>query len=173
MYSSAYNGSDVIFVSRITTNKNPDYTSLRSHEIDNMVILVENSVTLDVHLKSYLILSIPIMLAVWIFFRMAFRFIANEPRRDFWNVIMDTWGCFLSTNTSFTIRNHPEQVMNISILLLSVLTSRLAAAILFNYLLANEVESGIDTMKELYEHNIEIYISEEMEMTMGDWSQNL
>lgn len=63
--------------------------------------------------------------------------------------------------------------MNISILLLSVLTSRLAAAIIFNYLLANEVEIGIDTMKELYDHSIEIYISEEMEMTRGDWSQNL
>lgn len=172
-YRSAISGSDIVLVSKITSYKNPNYTNLRSHEIDDVVVLIGNKFTIDVKVKIYLIVSIPIMLIVWTIFRKAFRVYAKTVHSDLSSVIFDTLGTFLATNTSFRIRNLPERIMNASILLLSILTSRLASAFILNYIMAKSIDDGINTMSELSEIDIDIYVSDELLATMDDWSQNL
>lgn len=172
-FSDAYNGCDIIFVSSPTTYKKPGFISLTSHEIDNIVVLVKNNLINDVEIKSQLIFSVPIMLALWTFLRKFFRIITNSPNPSLVRVALDTWGTFLGTNPAIHIKNRPERIMNLSILLLSILTTNLATAIIFNYLLGKQVQYGIDSLKELGDSGMEILISDELEVTMDEWSHNL
>lgn len=89
------------------------------------------------------------------------------------HVVMDTLGVFLSTNTSFNVHNRAERIMNVIILLLSILTSRFLTVILLQYMLATETDSGVDTLRELGQLNIPIFISYDVKRIMDDYTQNI
>lgn len=156
----AYEGCDILIHSKIAELSNPFYTNLITIEMENGIVMVENKVRLDVHIKFQLILSVPVMLATWTIARMLFRIITSSPNPCFADAFFDTWGTFLSTNCQIDIRNRPERIMHLSILLLSILTSNLFTATLFNYLLAREVQYGFDTSEELVQRNISVVVNE-------------
>lgn len=64
-------------------------------------------------------------------------------------------------------------MMNITILLISVLTSKWITVIVFNYMMAYQIDAGIDTLSELGDANVPVYISDEMKMTMDQWQANI
>lgn len=94
---------------------------------------------LDFHIKFHLIISVPVMLAIWTIARMLFRTVTSSPKQRFADAFFDTSGTFLSANWDVEMRNRSEKIMHLSILLLSILTSNLFTATLFNYLLARQV----------------------------------
>lgn len=113
------------------------------------------------------------MLSICTMFRKIFRKICGSPHQSTIHTALDTLGTFLATNTKFVIRNRPELVMNVGILLLSILTSKFATATVLEYILARRIDSGIDTLHELNEANVSILISDEMELTMDEWAADL
>lgn len=173
-FRKAYNNCDIIFSSKFTTIKNPVWTSLRPHELESWVILIksENMLNIDSSML-HVVLSIHILWIICAAFRCFFRKFTNSPHHSFGDAIMDTLGMFLSTNNTMRIRNRPERVMNISILLLSIIISRLFTALLLNYMLANEIDSGINSIYELGQSPAPIFISDEMKLTMDEWLQTI
>lgn len=172
--SDAYNSSDIVFMARgafILPNDSL-YTFLYMHEVEKCVALVQNKVKLDVHLKTYLIMAVPVMLALWVVFRKAFRVITKNPRTTFIDVILDTWGTFLATSCNIRINNRPESILHLNILLLSVLITNIFTAVLFNYLMSKEITYGFETLKELADHNVTITINELLNETNYYWIQN-
>lgn len=163
---------DIVFFSSATTNKRLNFTSLIPHEMDNIVVLVENQLTHG-NIKLHLILTIPVILFVCIIFRKIFRVITNSPHQDFIHIILDTWGTFLSTYFPYSIANRPERILSLTILLLSIITSNLITAITFNYLIARPVQSGINSMKELNALGLDIWVNEELKPTMDQWTEGL
>lgn len=80
---------------------------------------------------------------------------------------------FLSTNTTnstFKVRNRAERILNVCISLLSILTSRILTIILMQYILAMKTDSGMDTLDEIALTDQTIFISDEMKLTMEEWS---
>lgn len=141
--------------------------------MDNWVILIERKQMINVSFKSHLILSIPVIIVLCAFFRKIFRLILRCPHGGIVHVMLDTLGMFLSTNTSFCIRNRAEQVMNVTILFISIITSKWITAVVFNYMMAYDIDAGIDTLEELGKANVPLYISEEMKTTMEEWKANI
>lgn len=135
--------------------------------------MIQSDKKLNIESHLYLILSIQILCIICAIFRRYFRIITNSPHQKFSDAIMDTLGMFLSTNTSMRIQNRPERIMNISILLLSIIISTLCTGLLLNYMLAKEIDTGIDSHAELGLLSTPIYISDEMKLTMDEWSQNI
>lgn len=172
--SEAYRPCDIIFASKQTTVKDRNWSSLRPHEVDTWVILVKSHIKLDVEIEmNYHFFSILALFIVCTMFRLLFRLTGKCPHRDLVGVTLDSLGVLLSTNTKFRIRNRPELIMNIFVLFLSTLTSKLITAILFRYMLAIEIDVGVDTLNELNEMQMPIYISDEMRMTMDEWSSDI
>lgn len=151
----------------------PEWTSLMPHEMDKWAILVKSETKLNVRLNLRIALFLPILLMICSFFRKIFRSITKSPHCNWSHVALDTLGLFLSTNTSFRVYNLSERIMNVYILLISILTSKFITAVLVIYMLAIETDTGIDTLKQLDELDIPIYVSDEMQMTMNEWSQNI
>lgn len=173
-FSRIYDECDLILCSKYTTTKFPAWTSLRSHEIDNIVILVKNGGQRKFTNKSsFILVLLLIMLSVCTFLRKLFRTICGSPHRSIIHTALDTFGIFLATNTNFMVRNRPEHVMNLSILLLSILISKFSTATIMTYILAERIDSGIDTLEELSQMNLPIFITDEMVITMDEWSESL
>lgn len=152
---------------------NSKWSSLSPHEYDDWVIMVKGKTKVKLDIGWDVIFSIPIMLLICAVFRKFFRMITNSPHQGTAHVILDTLGIFLATNTSFRIRNRPERIMNITSLLITILISTLLTAVMFKYMLAREIDGGIETLTELGELNIPILISEDMNATMAEWSPNV
>lgn len=123
--------------------------------------------------KTHLMLTVPIVLFIWIAFRIMFRVIMNSPRRGIDSVALDTWGIFLATNSSIKVHNRPERVMHANALLLSNLITNIALALLFNYMMALHKQGGLDTLKELGESGMDVLVSDELKLTMDEWTHNL
>lgn len=136
--------------------------------MDSIVILVKNKFEAKVNARTQLLFSVPVMLFLWIALRKIFRMNYNSPNQDISRIFIDTWGTFLSSNNSFVIRNRPERIMNYSVNLLSILISNFVTAIMFNYLLTQEMELGIDTFKDLSSLGVEILISDELKFALQD-----
>lgn len=167
-------GCDINFFSanRVTSDKNYPFAFLHAHEIQYVVALVQNQIKLDVHLKTQLVLSVPVMLTLWIVFRKVFRIIHNNPCSSICDTFFDTWGTFLATHCSIRINNRPERIMHLSILLLSVLITNIFTAILFNYLMANELQYGIDSLNGITDHNITLTFNEIISVTHAHFIRN-
>lgn len=173
---SAAEGCDIIFNSRYSTGKDPLWTSLRPHEVDPIVILIKSHAKLVVLSNTHIVVSLPLMIIICAFVRLIFRVLTKCPQRDLISVVLDTLGMFLSTNTTNTslrVRNRAERILNVSISLLSILTSRLLTIVFMNYIMASEIDTGLDTLKELGQTDQTIFISDEMKLTMDEWSQNI
>ena len=63
--------------------------------------------------------------------------------------------------------------MIIGILMISILTSKWITAVLLEYMIAHEIDAGLDTIEELGEAGIPVYTSDEMKMTMDQWKANI
>lgn len=138
-----------------------------------MVVLVRNEITLDVNIKYNLLASLPAIIIICVFFRKIFRWMSNSPHQDIIHIFMDTWGTFLSTHLAYAIHNRPERVMNITVLLLSILTWNIVTAVTFKYLLAQPLQGGIDTKQELAESGLAILVNDEYMATMDEWTNGL
>lgn len=172
IFRQFYPGNDIAFFSCYTTNKRPNFTSLVTHERDNIILLVENKLVSDSNVKGHLLLAVPAIVFVYIFFRKIIRVLTNSPHSDVISIFMDTWGTLLSTYSA-NIYSRPERIMTLTILLLSILVSNFVTALIFDYLLAKPIQTGIDSIKELHEHGIEILVNEEMRPTMSEWMDDL
>lgn len=82
-------------------------------------------------------------------------------------------GVFLSTNSTPRISSRPERVLHMSIVLFSMMLSIFASAIFFGFFLTKDLQSGINTLNELAESKLPVYITEELNQTIENWSQNL
>lgn len=71
------------------------------------------------------------------------------------------------------MRSRPERILHMSIVLFSMMLSILASAIFFGFFLAKDQQSGIDTLNKLAASKLPIYITEELNETIDNWSQNL
>ena len=153
------------------------YLSLYPHEQDNdIVVLLPMTIrSFELSLSNmyeYLIV-IAIVLIVNGLFRKVFRVAANDPHRDISRVVLDTWGTFLATNATIRIRNRPERIMQVINLLTFVWTSAFATAFFMEFLSAENHTKHADTMHELMEANIPIFISFELDDTRDVWSMYL
>lgn len=87
--------------------------------------------------------------------------------------MLDTLGAFISTNPNVRLRSRPERVIHIFVMFFSMLFSMLASAILLGNILAKETQSGLNTLAELAESNLSVCISQELNQTRAQWTQNL
>lgn len=174
-FRNAYNGCEIIFESRYVTpsDRSKPFNSIYAHESDNFVILVRNQFNYDLGMNWPILLTVPISFIICTIFRKLIRVLTKDPNRDLMTIIIVNLGVFLSTNSSTTIRNRPERILHMSIVLFSMMLSILASAIFFGFFLAKDQQSGINTLNELAASKLPICITEELNQTIDNWSQNL
>lgn len=102
-----------------------------------------------------------------------FRIVTNSPHRSITHVILDSIGITLATNTSYRVHNRPERIMNVFLLIISVLTSRIITIVVYNLMVASSIDSGPDTLQELNDMDIPVYISDDMNAISDGWSDNI
>lgn len=173
--SNAFNNCEIIFESKYVTpsDRSKPFNSLYAHESDSFVILVQNQFYSDLGMNWPIFLTVPISFIICTIVRKTIRVVTNNPDRDFISIVMIDLGVFLSTNASPSMANRAERILHISIVLFSMMLSILASAIFFGFFLAKDQSSGIDSLNELAATKLPICITEELNETIENWSQNL
>lgn len=168
---------DIDFNSHFITVKNPRWTCLRSHEIDPWVILTKCTPKLNIPSYAAINQSIYAIIVICTTVRWILR-VVTKAEKNFMEILLDTWGMLLSISTNtinsrLYIYSRAERLLNLTISFVSILTTRLLTIVLLNYLLAERIDNGIDTLNELAKIDQQIYINDEMKLTMNEWSQNV
>lgn len=155
------------------TDRSKPFNSIYAHESDNFVILVRNQLNYNGGINWPIMLTVPVSFIICTIFRKIIRILTNDPHRDLITIIMVNLGVFLSTNASPAMRNRPERIFHVTIVIFSMMLSILASAIFFGFFLAKELQSGMNHLNELAASKLRICITEELNQTIDNWSQNL
>lgn len=142
------------------SDMNPAYTNLFSYEIENIVVVVPNHVTSVMPIRLSVILSLPLILVNCVLFRMLFRVLTKSVNRSWADAFFDSFGTLIAAIPPEHIKNRPERVMHGSVLLLTIITTNLVTAIVFEWLLAEPRQFGTDSFEELYQQKTPLMISE-------------
>lgn len=174
---NAYNGCQIVFKSRRITSitRRKAFKSFFAHEKDDSVLLVQNMVKVKANFPTYapIALCLCVTFAVSATFRKLFRFYYRDAHRNISAVILDTLGAFSAMNPNPPVRNRPERVLHHFMVVFAMIFGMLASAIFFGNILTKETQSGINTMAELIKTELPICITEELNQTRAEWSQNL
>lgn len=175
-FSSAYNGCEVIFTSEnVSPEPNKDYVEVVSHESDHIMILVPTIVKRKslISVNSMAIAAVPAVFIMCVIFRKIFRVLNNDRHQDIGRIFLDNLGAFLSVNPSIRIYSRYEAILHTVILFASMILTMMIGAFVFGNLLVKDTITGIDTLQELAESKLRVYITNELNQTINFWSQNL
>lgn len=149
------------------------FKSFLAHEYDNSVLLVRKFVNVKANFSTYMPIAICLVLtfAICVLCRKLFGIVAYNERVS--RIMLDTLGAFVSTNPNVRVRNRPERILHFFLIVFSMLFSMFASAILLGNILSKETQTGMNSLSELIESKLPICITQELNETRSEWSQNL
>lgn len=139
------------------------------------MLLVQNWVKVNANFRTYgpIALCLFFTFVICVICRKTFRKAFADTNRDISKVMLDTLGALISMNPNVRIQNRPERILHHFLIVFAMVFSMLASAIFLGNILTKETQIGINTLAELVESNWPLCISEELNQTRAEWTQNL